>query len=101
MTRHPRRRLPRRTADVPTLLNRLQVLAVAACVLFGVITAGLQLLAWQANRAAADNTEQLVRVQKHPVHAAPGGRARHQRVPDRRARAACPACRRTTMPSTR
>ena len=31
--------------------------------LFGVITAGLQLLAWQANRAAADNTEQLVRVQ--------------------------------------
>ncbi len=54
---------PRRTADVPTLLNRLQVLAVAACVLFGVITAGLQLLAWQANRAAAHNTEQLVRVQ--------------------------------------
>jgi hypothetical protein len=54
---------PDRTADVPTLLNRLQVLAVAACVLFGVITAGLQLLAWQANRAAADNTEQLVRVQ--------------------------------------
>ena len=28
-----------------------------------VITAGLQVLAWQANRAAADNTEQLVRVQ--------------------------------------
>ena len=36
---------------------------MAACVLFGVITAGLQLLAWQANRAAAHNTEQLVRVQ--------------------------------------
>jgi len=36
---------PDRTADVPTILNRLQVLAVAACVLFGVITAGLQLLA--------------------------------------------------------
>ena len=54
---------PDRTADVPTILNRLQVLAVAACVLFGVITAGLQLLAWPANRHAADNTEQLVRVQ--------------------------------------
>ena len=54
---------PSRSADVPTLLNRLQVAAVAACVLFGVITAGMQLLAWQANRAAADNTEQLVRVQ--------------------------------------
>ena len=52
-----------RSADVPTLLNRLQVVAVAACVLFGVITASLQLLAWQSNRAAADNTEQLVRVQ--------------------------------------
>ncbi len=50
-------------ADVPALLNRLQVVAVIACVLFGVITAGLQLLAWQSNRAAADNTEQLVRVQ--------------------------------------
>ncbi len=52
-----------RVADVPTLLNRLQVAAVAACILFGVITAGLQVLSWQANRAGADNTEQLVRVQ--------------------------------------
>jgi hypothetical protein len=54
---------PDRTTDVPTLLNRLQLAAIAACVLFGIFTAGLQLLAWQANRAAAHNTEQLVRVQ--------------------------------------
>ena len=47
----------------PHLLNRWQVIAVAACVLFGVIVAGLQLLAWQAGDRAADNTEQLVRVQ--------------------------------------
>lgn len=51
------------TLDVPGLLNRWQVIAVAACVLFAVLTAALQLLGWQANRAAADNTEQLVRVQ--------------------------------------
>ena len=31
--------------------------------LFAVLTAFLQVLGWQANRAAADNTEQLVRVQ--------------------------------------
>jgi hypothetical protein len=54
---------PAATVDVPRLLNRWQVIAVAACVLFAVLTAALQLLGWQANRAAADNTEQLVRVQ--------------------------------------
>ncbi|PUA79925.1 hypothetical protein [Nocardioides currus] len=53
----------RATQDVPSLLNRWQAIAVAACVLFAVLTAALQLLGWQANRAAADNTEQLVRVQ--------------------------------------
>jgi hypothetical protein len=52
-----------KTVDVPSLLNRWQVIAVAACVLFAVVTAALQVLGWQANRAAADNTEQLVRVQ--------------------------------------
>ena len=51
------------TVDVPRLLNQWQVIAVAACVLFAVATAALQVLGWQANRAAADNTEQLVRVQ--------------------------------------
>lgn len=49
--------------DVPRLLNKWQLIAVTTCVLFAVITAALQMLGWQANRAAADNTEQLVRVQ--------------------------------------
>ncbi|MCD4524684.1 hypothetical protein [Nocardioides sp. cx-173] len=50
--------------DTPRLLNRLQALAVAACVLFGLVAALLQLLAWQATGRAADNTEQVVRVQQ-------------------------------------
>ena len=58
------RRTARLRADTPRLLNRLQVLAVTACVLFGVVAALLQVLAWQANGRAADNTEQVVRVQE-------------------------------------
>ncbi len=51
--------------DVPRLLNRLQVLAVAACVLFAVLDRrSSRCCRWQANGRAADNTEQLVRVQK-------------------------------------
>lgn len=49
--------------DVPRLLSRWQVVAVLACLLFAVATASLQVMSWHANRAAADNTEQLVRVQ--------------------------------------
>lgn len=52
------------TEDVPGLLNRLQVLAVTACVLFGLLAAVVQVLSWQANGRAADNTEQVVRVQE-------------------------------------
>ena len=51
------------SVDVPSLLSRWQVLAVLACLVFAALTAGLQALSWHANRAAADNTEQLVRVQ--------------------------------------
>ncbi len=50
--------------DVPRLLNRLQVLAVVACVLFAVLATVVQVVSWQANGRAADNTEQVVRVQK-------------------------------------
>jgi hypothetical protein len=57
ITRRPR------GEDVPRLLNQWQVIAVLGCLLFAALTAGLQVLSWQANRAAADNTEQLVRVQ--------------------------------------
>lgn len=49
--------------DVPRLLNRLQVGAVALCLVFGVLAGLVQLLAWQGSGRAADNTEQLVRVQ--------------------------------------
>ena len=49
--------------NVPALLNRWQVLAVTACLVFGVLAALLQVLAWQAGDRAADNAEQLVRVQ--------------------------------------
>ncbi|HWM75064.1 MAG TPA: hypothetical protein VNQ53_15055 [Nocardioides sp.] len=55
---------PKGFDDVPGLLNRLQVAAVAVCLVFGVLAAMLQFLGWQANGRAADNTEQLVRVQE-------------------------------------
>ena len=55
---------PKRAEHVPSLLNRLQVAAVVVCLVFGVVAALLQLLGWQANGRAADNTEQLVRVQE-------------------------------------
>lgn len=50
--------------NVPQLLNRLQALAVAACLVFGVAAAVVQVLSWQAAGRAADNTEQVVRVQQ-------------------------------------
>ncbi len=50
--------------DVPRLLNRLQVLAVAACVLFAALAGVVQVLSTQANGRAADNTAQVVRVQE-------------------------------------
>lgn len=50
--------------DVPRLLNRLQVLAVVACVLFAVIATVVQVISWQSSGRAADNTEQVVRVQE-------------------------------------
>lgn len=52
------------TEDVPQLLNRLQVMAVAACIVFAVLSAVVQVASWQAGGRAADNTEQVVRVQK-------------------------------------
>lgn len=52
------------TEDVPRLLTRLQAIAVTTCVVFGVLAGLLQLLALQAAGRAADNTEQLVRVQQ-------------------------------------
>ncbi|MCW2813095.1 MAG: hypothetical protein JWN84_550 [Nocardioides sp.] len=50
--------------NVPRLLNRLQAAAVATCLLLGVLAALVQVLSWQAAGRAADNTEQVVRVQQ-------------------------------------
>ncbi|GAA5150667.1 hypothetical protein GCM10023340_28220 [Nocardioides marinquilinus] len=52
------------TEDVPRLLGRLQGAAVAVCLAFAVVAVVVQVLSWQANGRAADNTEQVVRVQQ-------------------------------------
>lgn len=52
-----------RPEDVPSLLSRWQLIAVLACLVFAILTATIQVLSWNANRQAANNTEQLVRVQ--------------------------------------
>ena len=53
----------RQAAQIPTTLTRLRLGAIVVCLLFGAVT-GLQLaLSWQANRTAAADTEQLIRVQ--------------------------------------
>src|SRR6478752_5294878 len=53
----------RQAAQVPRTLTRLRLGAIVVCLLFGALT-GLQLaLSWQANRTAAADTEQLIRVQ--------------------------------------
>ncbi len=50
-------------ARVPTTLNRLRLAAVAICLVVGALTALQLTLSWQANRTAAADTEQLIRVQ--------------------------------------
>ena len=72
---------------MPGLLNRWQVIAVAACVLFGVLAARSSCSAWQANRPAADNTEQLVRVQNIQSSLFRADALATNALPDRRARA--------------
>ncbi|HWU20397.1 MAG TPA: hypothetical protein VN088_02655 [Nocardioides sp.] len=49
--------------DTPALLRRLNLLAVATVVLFGLLSALVQVMAWQSDGRAAGDTEQLVRVQ--------------------------------------
>jgi hypothetical protein len=53
----------RQAAQVPGTLGRLRLGAVAVCLVFGVLTALQLTLSWQANRTAAADTEQLIRVQ--------------------------------------
>ena len=50
--------------DTPGLLNRLQVIGIATVLLFALISGLVQLLSYQSDGRAADDTEQLVRVQE-------------------------------------
>lgn len=50
--------------DTPALLNRWQLIGMSAAILFGILSALVQLLGWQSDGRAADDTEQLVRVQE-------------------------------------
>ncbi|KRA29645.1 MULTISPECIES: hypothetical protein [unclassified Nocardioides] len=50
--------------DTPALLNRWQLIGMTTAILFGVFSALIQFGGWQADGRAADDTEQLVRVQE-------------------------------------
>ncbi len=50
--------------DTPSLLNRWQLIGVSLTVLFGVLSAVIQIWSWQSDGHAAGDTEQLVRVQE-------------------------------------
>jgi hypothetical protein len=50
-------------ARVPLTLARLRLVAIGLCLVFGAVTAVQLALAWQANRTAGDDTQQLIRVQ--------------------------------------
>lgn len=50
--------------DTPALLNRWQLIGMTVAIVFGIVSALVQFLGWQADGRAAADTEQLVRVQK-------------------------------------
>ncbi|KAA1425599.1 hypothetical protein [Nocardioides antri] len=50
--------------DTPSLLNRLQIIGIATVLAFGLLSALIQFLSYQSDGRAADDTEQLVRVQE-------------------------------------
>ena len=50
--------------DTPVLLNRLQIIGMAAVLLFGLASGLIQFLSYQSDGRAADDTEQLLRVQE-------------------------------------
>lgn len=53
----------RTVVDTPALLNRWQLIGMAIAIVFGLACAFLQFLGWQADGRAANDTEQLIRVQ--------------------------------------
>ena len=50
--------------DTPALLNRWQLIGMSVAVVFAVVSALVQFVGWQSDGRAADDTEQLVRVQE-------------------------------------
>lgn len=50
--------------DTPALLNRWQLIGMTVTIVFGIVSALVQFLGWQADGRAADDTAQLVRVQE-------------------------------------
>lgn len=50
--------------DTPALLNRWQLIGMSVAVVFGIVSALVQFVAWQSDGRAADDTEQLVRIQE-------------------------------------
>lgn len=49
--------------DTPALLNRWQLIGMTVAIVFGVLSALIQFGSWQSDGRAADDTEQLARVQ--------------------------------------
>jgi len=54
---------PVKPVDTPALLTRWNLVVVVTVVVFGLLSAFVQFLSWQSDGRAADETEQLVRVQ--------------------------------------
>jgi hypothetical protein len=50
--------------NTPALLNRLQIIGMAAVLLFGLASGFVQFISYQADGRAADDTEQLLRIQE-------------------------------------
>ena len=50
--------------NTPALLNRLQIIGMAAVLLFGLASGLVQFLSYQSDGRAADDTEQLLRIQE-------------------------------------
>ncbi len=50
--------------DTPALLNRWQLIGMSVAIVFGLVSALVQFIGWQADGRAADDTQQLVRIQE-------------------------------------
>lgn len=55
---------PASYVDTPALLNRWQLVGMTTAVVFALVSALIQFIGWQSDGRAADDTEQLLRVQE-------------------------------------